>query len=60
MRINIFDVVELQNNEKATILEVSNNKYLAEIVNQDGSTKEKRDIISNDIKKIIYTRNKER
>ena len=35
MKINIFDVVELENNDKATIKEkLGNNKFKAEIVNR--------------------------
>ena len=47
MKINIFDVVELENNDKATIKEkLGNNKFKAEIVNENGITKEIREIES--------------
>lgn len=56
MKIKIFDVVELKNNNKATILEIKNNEYLAEIVDNNGKTLDVRNINQNDIKQIIFTR----
>ena len=45
MKINIFDVVELENNDKATIKEkLGNNKFKAEIVNENGITKDRNHI----------------
>lgn len=61
MRIKKFDVVELQNNNKATVLEIKgNNQYFAEIVNQQGITIDNKTITNNDIKKVIYSREQER
>lgn len=60
MRIEKFDVVELNNNNKATILNKNNNKYYAEIVNNSGVTIEKRFIEQDEIRRIIYSRNKVR
>lgn len=55
MKINKFDVVELKDGNRATIIEVKNkNTYFAEIVNAYGITLEKRNIISNEIIKLIY------
>ena len=55
MKINKFDVVELYDNNKATILkEKADNTFFAEIVNKEGTTIDKRDIISSDIKEVIY------
>ena len=55
MKINKFDVVELYDNNKATILkEKADNTYFAEIVNTEGTTVDTRDIISSDIKEVIY------
>ena len=56
MKIKKFDVVELKNNNKATILEINNNGYFAEIVDFDGNTIDKRNIFQQEIKRIIYTR----
>ena len=54
MKINIFDVVELENNDKATIKEkLGNNKFKAEIVNGNGVTKEIREIEEKEIKRIV-------
>lgn len=56
MKIKRFDVVELKNNNKATILEIMDNGYLVEIVDNKGKTLETRNITQDEIKKIIYTR----
>lgn len=54
MKIKIFDVVELENNDKATIKEkLGNNKFKAEIVNENGVTKEIREIEEKEIKRIV-------
>lgn len=42
MKIKIFDVVELNDGNRATILEIKGNKYFAEIVNAYGITVNKR------------------
>lgn len=49
--IKVFDVVELNNNEKATVLNVSGTNCLVEIAGEN-----KRHIVINskDIKEIIY------
>lgn len=56
MKIKKFDVVKLKNNNKATILEIKANEYLVEIVDNRGKTLETRNLIRDEIKKIIYTR----
>lgn len=56
MKIKKFDVVELNNNNKATILEIKSNSYLAEIVDNKGKTVETRNITQDEIKQIIFTR----
>lgn len=61
MKIRKFDVVELKNSNRATILEVKdNNEFLAEIVNSYGITLDKKNITNNDIKKLVYAREQER
>ena len=56
MKIKKFDVVELKNNDRATILEVSGkNEYLAEIVNPYGITVDNKIITNDYINKIIYS-----
>lgn len=54
MKINKFDVVELKNKDRATILDISNNKYLSEIVNQMGERKDIKEITEREIGKVIY------
>lgn len=58
MKFKKFDVVELINSNKATILEIKDNEYLAEIVDNNGITVDKRNITQEDIKQIIYSRQK--
>ena len=59
MKINKFDVVELNNGNKASILDIRNRDYYAEIVNpNNGSTIEHRMIKESEIKDIIFTKNK--
>lgn len=57
MRIKKFDVVELNNNNRATILETDKNQHFAEIVDSKGTTEERRYITQDEIKDVIYTRN---
>ena len=55
MKINKFDVVELKDGNRATIIEVKDkNIYFAEVVNAYGITLDKRDIQEKEIDKIIY------
>lgn len=42
MKIKIFDVVELNNGNKATIIEINKNRYKVEIVDKHGKSKGKR------------------
>ena len=49
--IQKFNVVELNNGNRATILEMLDGKYLAEIVNSYGITLDKRIITENEINK---------
>ena len=56
MKIKVFDVVELKNNNLATILEIKDNKYFAEIVDKNGKTLETRNINQDDVKRIIFSK----
>lgn len=58
MKIKKFNVVELNNGNRATILEVLGNRYLAEIVNCYGITLDKKIITENEIRKVIYNKEK--
>lgn len=54
MKIKMFDVVELNKGNRATILEIKGNKYFAEVVNAYGITVDKRkQITKKDIVKKI-------
>ena len=58
MQYKRFDVVELKDNNRATILETEKNKYLVEVVNAYGIILNKRYITKNMIKKLIYSKDK--
>ncbi len=59
MKLKKFDVVELNNGKKASILDIKNGEYYAEIVNpNNGITIEHRMIKEYEIKAIIFTKNK--
>lgn len=57
MKLKIFDVVELKNGNKATIVEnKTKDMYKAEIVTNDGKTLGIKLIDENDVKNIIFTK----
>ena len=57
MKINKFNVVKLKDSNKAIILSVDNKKqYLAEIVNKQGITVDKKIITKDEIEKVIYNK----
>lgn len=56
MKINQFDVVKLKNKDNAVILNTENQNYLAEIIDLNGETKERREIQKDEISNIIYSR----
>ena len=60
MKINRFDVVELNNKNKATIRTVQNNGYLVEEVDLNGNSLGYKTISDSDINKIIYSKGKEK
>lgn len=61
MKIDKFNVVELHDGNRATIIDIKGkNEYFAEIVNVYGQTVAKRDITDNEIKHIIYSKEKSR
>ena len=60
MKIKKFDVVELVDDKRATILDVANNKCYAEIVDSNGKTKEYRNIKQEEIIKILFKKDRER
>lgn len=56
MKINRFDVVELNNKNKATIRTVQSNGYLVEEVDLNGNSLGYKTISESEINKIIYTK----
>ena len=56
MKIKVFDVVELKDKNKATILDIRNNEYLVEVVNSSGISLNNKIITDNDINKIIFAK----
>lgn len=61
MKIKKFEVVELKNKNRATILDIKGNCcYLAEIVNSYGITIDKRIITNEEIEKVIYEKGNQR
>lgn len=61
MKIKKFDVVELKDRNRATILDnINKNEYLVEIVNPYGITLEKKNINDSEINRVIYSKEIER
>ena len=58
MKLKRFEVVELVNGNKATILDNKNNEYFAEIVDGNGKTIENRNITEDEIKKVLIYKDK--
>ena len=56
MNLNVFDVVELTDGRKATILNIDKNKYKVEIMSKDFSYSSIEKISVKQIKNIIYKR----
>lgn len=60
MKIKRFDVVELRDGNRATILEINKNDYFVEIVNSYGITVDKKNITEDEINKVIYGKERQR
>ena len=57
MRYKRFDVVELKNDNKATVLDIKeNNEYFVEIVDSNGTTIGNKIIINSEIKRVVYSK----
>ena len=55
MAFDLFDVVKLKDQNKATILsKIDNNKMFAEILDNNGKKIENREITKDEIEEIIY------
>ena len=60
MRIKKFDVVQLKNENKAVILAKENKQFYAEILDNSGNTLEHRYISEEEIKRVIFSKSRER
>lgn len=60
MKLKRFEVVELVNGNKATILDTNNNQYYAEIVNDKGITIDNRNITEEEIKRVLVSKDRVR
>lgn len=61
MKINRFDVVELNNGNRATILDIKDRQtYFADIVNAYGITVDRKEITENEISRVIFPKEKAR
>lgn len=56
MKYKRFDVVELNNGNKATILDINDRNYYVEIVDSDGNRVDVRNIAEDEISKVIFTK----
>ena len=54
MKYKQFDVVVLNNENRATILGINNNSYNAEIVDKEGNRIEMTSITDDEIDKILF------
>lgn len=58
MKYKRFDVVELNNGNKATILDTNNKDYYVEIVDFEGNRVDIKFIEENEISKMIFPKQK--
>lgn len=58
MKYKRFDVVELNNGNKATILDTNNKDYYVEIVDFEGNKVDIKFIEENEISKMIFPKQK--
>ena len=55
-KINVFDVVELIDGNKATILEIDKDKYKVEVVNKNGISQGSKYISLSEINDVIFSK----
>ena len=55
-KYKIFDVVELNNENKATILDIEKDTYKVEVVNKEGISLGITNVFDNEINKIIISK----
>lgn len=54
MKYNQFDVIELNNGDKATIIAINDNLYKVDIVDENGARKEVKNVKQDEIKRLIF------
>ena len=55
-KLKVFEVVEMKDGDKATILGTNDNNYIAEVIGNNGISKGNMTINSNDIAKILISK----
>ena len=56
MKIKIFDVIELENGNKATVLDIDKGIYKIDEIDEKGNQLRTREVSIDEIKKVIYTK----
>ena len=56
MKVNIFDVVKLKDDNKAIIKEINNTTYKVEVTNKEGMAMGIKEIDKSDIIDVIYSK----
>jgi len=56
MKYKKFDVIELNNGNKATILDINNRNYFVEIVDANGDRVDIKNITEDEISKVIFSK----
>lgn len=56
MKIKLFDVVELNSGNNATILGINKGNFKAEIIDKEGNSLGFKEITNLDIKEVIFTK----
>lgn len=59
MKLKIFDVVELNDKNRATIRDIQNKEYLVEVISPTGDSLGNATINDKDINKILYSKSRE-
>ena len=57
-KYKVFDVIELQNENKATILQINKDNYCCDIVDKNGNSLGVQEITTDEIKRLVFSKNK--
>ena len=55
-KLKVFEVVEMKDGDKATILGTIDNSYIAEVIDNNGMSKGTKTVNQNDIAEIIIAK----